>query len=299
MAKGYLAIIAASILYGIMPVLSKELLLEGMNSNSIVVWRFGFSAVFCLAIMWIKKISFKASFRQIRAMVTVGILGFGLTATLLTASYSYIPVGLATMFHFSYPLFVLLIMVAITRERLGSLRAIAAVCVVAGLVLMMDFHGGANYTGMILALLSGITYALYVVSNQKSCFRMLDGFTSMFYVLVASSVFFTLQSLISGSLMAPATPKGWLLAMSIGLFCTVISLRLLLYGISVLGAANASILNILEPLTSLAAGILIYGDRLSGLTIAGCFLVILAILLVSFAGRRSVKKQNERLKNKD
>ena len=45
MAKGYLAIIAASILYGIMPVLSKELLLEGMNSNSIVVWRFGFSAV--------------------------------------------------------------------------------------------------------------------------------------------------------------------------------------------------------------------------------------------------------------
>ena len=42
-------------------------------------------------------------------------------------------------------------------------------------------------------------------------------------------------------MMVPATGKGWLLAMSIGLFCTVISLRLLLYGISVLGAANASI----------------------------------------------------------
>lgn len=40
--KGYLAIIAASLLYGIMPVLSKLLLLEGMNSSSIVVWRFCF-----------------------------------------------------------------------------------------------------------------------------------------------------------------------------------------------------------------------------------------------------------------
>lgn len=299
MAKGYLAIIAASILYGIMPVLSKELLLEGMNSNSIVVWRFGFSAVFCLAIMLIKKVPFKASLRQITVMVAVGILGFGLTATLLTASYSYIPVGLATMFHFSYPLFVLLIMVVITRERLGALRAAAVVCVAAGLVLMMDFHGETNYTGIVLALLSGVTYALYVVSNQKSCFRMLDGFTSMFYVLVASSVFFTLQSLFSGSLMVPATGKGWLLAMSIGLFCTVISLRLLLYGISVLGAANASILNILEPLTSLAAGSILYGDQLGGLTIAGCFLVILAILLVSLAGRRSVKRQNDELKNKN
>ena len=52
--KGYLAIIAASLLYGIMPVLSKLLLLEGMNSSSIVVWRFCFSTVFCLAIMLIK-----------------------------------------------------------------------------------------------------------------------------------------------------------------------------------------------------------------------------------------------------
>ena len=42
--------------------------------------------------------------------------------------------------------------------------------------------------------------------------------------------------------------------MIIGLFCTVFSLRLLLYGISVLGASNASILNILEPLTSLISG---------------------------------------------
>ncbi len=56
--KGYLAIIAASLLYGIMPVLSKLLLLEGMNSSSIVVWRFCFSTVFCLAIMLIKKILF-------------------------------------------------------------------------------------------------------------------------------------------------------------------------------------------------------------------------------------------------
>ncbi|MFR4144208.1 MAG: EamA family transporter [[Clostridium] leptum] len=55
MMKGYLAIIAASLLYGIMPVLSKLLLLEGMNSSSIVVWRFCFSTVFCLAIMLIKK----------------------------------------------------------------------------------------------------------------------------------------------------------------------------------------------------------------------------------------------------
>ena len=209
--KGYLAIIAASLLYGIMPVLSKLLLLEGMNSSSIVVWRFCFSTVFCLAIMLIKKIPFQATPRQIGVMIVVGILGFGMTATLVTAAYNYIPVGLATMFQFSYPLFVLIIMVILTKEKIGALRAVAVAFLAVGLVLMMDFSGGANYTGIALALLSGVTYAFYVVSNQRSCFRMLDGFTTMFYAMVASSIFFTLQSLVSGQLMAPPTPKSWLL----------------------------------------------------------------------------------------
>ena len=120
--KGYLAIIAASLLYGIMPVLSKLLLLEGMNSSSIVVWRFCFSTVFCLAIMLIKKIPFQATPRQIGVMIVVGILGFGMTATLVTAAYNYIPVGLATMFQFSYPLFVLIIMaVSYTHLRCQAL----------------------------------------------------------------------------------------------------------------------------------------------------------------------------------
>ena len=201
MMKGYLAIIAASLLYGIMPVLSKLLLLEGMNSSSIVVWRFCFSTVFCLAIMLIKKIPFQATPRQIGVMIVVGILGFGMTATLVTAAYNYIPVGLATMFQFSYPLFVLIIMVILTKEKIGALRAVAVAFLAVGLVMMMDFSGGANYTGIALALLSGVTYAFYVVSNQRSCFRMLDGFTTMFYAMVASSIFFTLQSLVSGQLM--------------------------------------------------------------------------------------------------
>lgn len=144
---------------------------------------------FCLAIMLIKKIPFQATPRQIGVMIVVGILGFGMTATLVTAAYNYIPVGLATMFQFSYPLFVLIIMVILTKEKIGALRAVAVAFLAVGLVLMMDFSGGANYTGIALALLSGVTYAFYVVSNQRSCFRMLDGFTTMFYAMVASSIF--------------------------------------------------------------------------------------------------------------
>ena len=156
--KGYLAIIAPHFYMGLCRFIQAAAL-EGMNSSSIVVWRFCFSTVFCLAIMLIKKIPFQATPRQIGVMIVVGILGFGMTATLVTAAYNYIPVGLATMFQFSYPLFVLIIMVILTKEKIGALRAVAVAFLAVGLVLMMDFSGGANYTGIALALLSGVTYA--------------------------------------------------------------------------------------------------------------------------------------------
>lgn len=45
-----------------------------------------------------------------------GILGFGFTMQFLTISYQYIPIGLATVLHFAYPLFVTLIMLAVYGE---------------------------------------------------------------------------------------------------------------------------------------------------------------------------------------
>lgn len=55
--KGILAILAASLLYGVMPVIVKELLNEGMTGECIVAWRFGTAFVICAAVAWRKKIS--------------------------------------------------------------------------------------------------------------------------------------------------------------------------------------------------------------------------------------------------
>ena len=46
MKKGVLAVVAASFLYGIMPIFTKRVLMEGMTSGSVVFYRLFFSAVF-------------------------------------------------------------------------------------------------------------------------------------------------------------------------------------------------------------------------------------------------------------
>ena len=123
---------------------------------------------------------------------------------------------------------------------------------------------------------------------------MLDGFTTMFLRHGGQQYLFYPAEPGQRTIDGASHPEELAARNDHRLVLHRVSLRLLLYGISVLGASNASILNILEPLTSLISGALIYGDQLSIPTMIGCGLVILAILLVSLAGKISQNKTKQR-----
>ena len=135
--KGYGTVILASLAYGVMPVVSKLLLLSGMNSESVVFYRFFLTCLFSALIL--------AAFRGFRAvtlpqavlLALFGILGFGFTMQFLTISYQYIPIGLATVLHFAYPLFVTLIMLAVYGEKPAPARLWGCAAALAGICLFL------------------------------------------------------------------------------------------------------------------------------------------------------------------
>lgn len=294
--KGVLAILTASLLYGIMPVIVKELLREGMAGECVVAWRFGTAFVICAAAVWGKRCAAKISLKQAAAAAMAGIVGFGMTASLLTASYGYISVGLATMLHFSYPLFVLLYELFVDHKRIGALRAAALVFIALGLVLMIDPGSSSEniWKGTACALFSGASYAYYVLANKRPPLAQMNSLLSMFYILLFGGMFFIGKTVLNGTFAFPPTIRGWVLAVSLGFFCTVLALYFLIYGIRTLGASNAALLNIAEPLTSVAAGIIIYQDVFDHKMAVGSACVITAIALISFSGIRSGKSKADR-----
>ena len=178
--NGVLAVVSASVLYGFLPVFVKEILREGMTDAALVFNQFLFTSVFAFIIIRRLKISLRVTVREMIELVLAAFIGYGMTTSLLTASYSLIPVGLATMFLFTNPLFVNLAMIVIFREKATPARGFAMVTAVAGLILMADFsrlHSG----GILLAVLSGIIYAAYVIANKKCSFARLDPFVLVFY----------------------------------------------------------------------------------------------------------------------
>ena len=278
--NGVLSVIGASFLYGIMPVFTKRVLLEGLSSNALVFNRFFFTAVFALIICILAKISLRVSKRQLVELIFAAVIGYGLTASLLTVSYSLIPVGLATMLHFTNPLFVTLAMILLFREKPTFFKMVSCIFAVIGLVLMADFSAMAP-KGVIFATLSGMTYAFYVILNKKGSIAELNNFVIIFYVGTINSIFFGIRNMAIGDFHFPPNLLSFVLMAVIALFCTICALYLLTYGIRTLGASTAAVLNMIEPIVSLFAGMIVYHDRVGLKSLFGCrFIVASGIVVV-------------------
>lgn len=280
MKKGVLAVIAASVLYGIMPALLKMIMLEGMNSPSTVFFRMLFAAVFSFIYLMIRRISLEIDREQLIHLAVFGAVAFGATGTLTTASYDYISTGLATMLQFTYPLFVTMAMWLIFKEKLTKAKLISCLMALGGLALMADFSR-LSAKGIILATLSGVTYAIYVVASNKSRFAKLDKFLVVFYINAFASVIYGTRAVISGEFMMPTSGKAVVLLIIVAIFCTIMTLYLLSTGIRLLGASTASVLNMLEPITSVIMGIVLFKDSFTIGAAAGCVLVVLSSIVVA------------------
>ena len=287
-AKGVLCVLAASVAYGVMPVFSKFALAEGMAAGAVVFWRFALSAVF--ALLFVLKSKFHYLTRaQLLHLLIFGILGFGMTINLLTTSYQYLPTGVATIFHFAYPLFIILAMAGLYREKITWPKAVACLLALAGIALLADFSGGLSLPGVLLALGSAVTYAAFVIASRKSSFAVLPPVQVILFVSGFSAVVFGVKGAVAGELALPPTAKAWGCLAVISLVCTVFALASLTQGIRLLGASTASVLNMLEPITSVVCGVLVFSEPLGLRTLSGCALVLLATGFV-ILGDRPAKK---------
>lgn len=292
--KGLLAVVISSIAYGVMPVFTKSILQKGLATESVVFYRFTLACLATALIMLQRGISFRVSKRQLFHLLFFGVIGFGMTGFLLADSYNYLPIGMATMFHFIYPLFVMIIMVALFKEKATPLKLVSILLMLAGLALLTNFKQSFPLKGILIAIGSGATYALYVISVERANFSSLNLSTVMFYITLFSALFFGVRVVATGEFVIPGQTTIWLSLGFISLVSTVLALHLLSLGIRLLGPTNAAILNTIEPLTSVVAGILLYQETLSSLATLGCGFIIISIFLIALDSRKLKRRSSRR-----
>lgn len=289
---GVVCAVGAAVCYGTNPLGALNLYAEGMNTPSVLFYRFGLAWLIIAAIMAFKtatrRESLSVSRREFLTLTALGVL-FIFSSLTLYLSFRLMPAGVASTILFTYPVMTAFIMTLFFRERLRWPTVAAIVLSLVGVMLLYwgDSEGALNSWGVVLVLISALTYALYIIVVDKSPLRM-SSFKINFYVLFYCAAGMALFALLSGQpLMLPPTPRAWLWVGWLALVPAIMALVMMVYAAKYLGSTPTAILGALEPLTAVLIGVFVFGEPFGPRLLGGIVLILAAVTLVVLSkGRR-------------
>lgn len=284
---GILCAIGAAVCYGTNPLGALNLYTEGMNTPSVLFYRFGLAWVIIAVVMLFRKESLRVTRREFLTLSALGLLFIASSLTLYL-SFRLMPAGIASTILFTYPVMTAAIMTLCFRERLTLPTGSAIVLSLAGVLLLYwgDSGGALSIVGVVLVLVSALTYALYIIVVDKSPLPM-SGFKVNFYVLLWCALGMVGYALLSGQpLMLPPSPRAWLWVSWLAVVPAIMALVMMVYAAKYLGSTPTAILGALEPLTAVLIGVLVFSEPFSLRLLLGIVLILGAVALVVMAKAR-------------
>lgn len=276
-----MAAIAAAT-YGTNPAFAVPLYEQGMNANSVLLFRYVLALPLLAAMILLRGRSFRLGRRQVAPVAVLGVL-MAMSSLALFESYNYMNSGVASTLLFVYPVMVAVLMVFFFHERFKGTTAICLVLMCAGLVLLMRTGGDTSVSmvGCLMVMVSSLTYALYLVMvNVSRTVRSVPTLVLLFYVLAFGSMLFVFMMLLGSELTLPAHPAGWLNLGALAFFPTVVSLLCTTVAIQCIGSTPTAIFGAFEPVTAVVLSVVVLGQGLTGRELCGGLLIVAAATLV-------------------
>ncbi len=285
------AVILSAVLFGAMPLMAKRAFALGSNAYTTAFGRFATGAVIAgLVILLHPKQTIRVSKKQFRALLLLSLF-YAATPVLLYSSYQSIDSGLASTLHFTYPVAVMLLSALLFRERIGRRELLCAILCMAGVLLLYTPGAKTDTSGVVIAALSGLVYAGYIVALDKSGLKGLSVLTMTFWLSLLSAAEIFAFSLCTGNLTLYLPKAVWPPYLGLGLFATVLALALFQIGVFLCGPVKASLLSTFEPLTGVVIGILVFHETLTAKSTCGLLLILLAVILLALPAEKQVYKK--------
>lgn len=278
--KGTLCGILAAVSYGTNPLGALSLYHAGIGAGSVLFYRFAIATVVMAALLAINRISFRVSLRELLLLALLGVI-FSTSSLTLYFSFCFMDAGIASTLLFVYPVMVAVIMSLFFKERMTYVTVLSILLALSGIALL--YNGGGvtlNVIGVLLVMLSSLSYAVYIVIVNRSSMRI-STFKLNFYVILFGTLTVFSHTVISGGhIQMLTTPKMWSSALLLALLPTVLSLVLMTVAVHNIGSTPTAIMGALEPVTAVAIGVVVFGEHFTSRLALGILLILFAVLLI-------------------
>ncbi len=296
---GILLVAISACGYGSGALLAKGVYATGTDWLTLLVWRFTFGGL--LAGGWmLARPGGRAALRRLRGrqaavLVAVGMVFAGNAATYY-AAIQRAPVSLVALLLYVYPA---LVAVAATRYG-GSFEGrrawLALAIATSGAVFTVGgIRAATDPLGIALAVASPIIYSAYILLAARVAaerrvivdVRVDPGPVAVPPVLAAALmmagtwlVLVTLAVILREPVLPWQVPSdAWPGLVAIAVFATALAIGAFYAGVARVGAAQAALVSTLEPVFTVTLAVLLLGEGLGALQLAGGALVVVAVVL--------------------
>ena len=284
--KGFLYGLATSVTFGLIPLFTLPLMQKGLESDSILFYRFVVATLALGTMMVLKKESFLIHWKDVPLLLVLSLF-YTASSMFLLYGYEVMGAGVATTLHFTYPIFTTLLMLLLFRERTSWVTWLAIVLAVGG-VARLSLQGTElklDPVGVSVVLLSAVGYASYIVAVNKSRLKDMHSRKLAFYVFLFTALMFTVKNGMQQQFQPLPDMASVGLIILLAVAPTVISNITLLLAVRYIGGTLTSILGALEPVTAVLIGACIFHESFTWTEAAGIALILVAVVLVILTRR--------------
>lgn len=288
--KGYLLAAIAAAAYGTNPAFAIPLYEQGMNPNSVLLFRYVMGIPILAIILIFRKTGFRLSKEEIGPTAILGIL-MALSSLSLFESYQYMNSGIASTLLFVYPIMVAVMMSFFFHERFRITVVLCLLIMTGGLILLMKPEDGEPIStlGCLLVMISALTYALYIIFvNVSDKIRKIPTTKLLFYVLSWGCIVYVIMIPLGHEMTLPSVKTGWINLVALAVIPTVLSLAFTTRAIQIIGSTPTAILGALEPVSAVILSVTVLGQEISTKEVIGGVLIVIATIIV--IGDKSVEK---------
>jgi drug/metabolite transporter (DMT)-like permease len=281
--RAYIAIFAGIILLGTGPMFVKFV---RANGTQVAFYRLLFAAVMLAAPALLSQrkrlLQGDGAVKKQNGWLAAGGIAFAVNIALWSSALNHTSAAIVTVLDNTAPVWVGIFAWVVLGKRQGREYWIGLCLAVAGGFLLvsggMGAGSGTEPIGIVLSVLSGISYAVYILVTQRARQQHSSLMYSWMVSLVGAGVLFVF-GMASGALAEMLTPRGYLLIFLMALSSQVLGWYLVNEALGTLPQAAGAVALVGQPVVTTVLGIIILGELLSAGQWIGAGLCLVGIIL--------------------
>ena len=245
-----------------------------------LLFRYLMSLPLLALIMIFQGCDFSINRREAKELCVLGFL-MSASSIFLYLAYNHMDAGIASTVLFVYPILTAILMTVVFKEKNNMLVWLCLLAATIGIGILSKSDGVVYVTmlGVLLSILSAVVYAFYLTFINKGSLGHMPSVKITFYVMCFGTLLIMMGVGYNGYVICPEG-TGWLCSFGSALFPTSLSLIFTALAIQRIGSTQTAILGAFEPVTAVAIGTLIFGEQLSGNSVVGILMILIAVTVV-------------------